>query len=82
MIWTPSSFVGEPQQVLLLYISFTLPHVVAPLEEALEEEEDLLDGGGEGADAASPANARQEIKRKRIIGLQNSQERSLKVIGK
>jgi len=53
------------------------------LEEALpEEEEDLLDGGGEGADAASPANARQEIKRKRIIGLQNSQERSLKVIGK
>jgi hypothetical protein len=53
-----------------LYISFTLPHVVAPLEEPLEEEEeeeDLLDGAGEGA--ASPANARQEIKRKRIIGL-------------
>jgi hypothetical protein len=63
-----------------LYISFTLPHVVAPLEEALAALlDDELDGAG--ALAASPANARQEIKRKRIIGLQNSQERSLKVIG-
>jgi len=52
-----------------LYISFTLPHVVAPLAEPLEEEDDLLDGAGEGA---APANARQEIKRKRIIGLLNS----------
>jgi hypothetical protein len=43
------------------------------LDEALEEEEeeeDLLDGAGEGA--ASLANARQEIKRKSIIGLLNS----------